>query len=115
MYQITDTVSGVIGYCDEPRYIKIKPSSGAFIPTTKEEAEGIAFLGVPYNIYNKPPMKQGLKTVIITTKDNGEILLGEINSVEEYTGNALCELDTNIEEIKEALCEIDEILEGSKQ
>ena len=112
MYQITDTERGVIGYCDEPRYIKIKPSSGAFIQTTEAEAEGIAFLSTPYNLHNRPPMKEGLRTVIVNEKDGGEILLGEIASVEEETGDALCELDAGLEDVKDALCEIDEILEG---
>lgn len=112
MYQITDTESGLLGYADEPRYIKIKPSSGAYVPTTKEEAEGVAFLGMPYNLDNKPPMREGLRTVIVSEKDSGEILLGEIEDVEAETGDALCELDAGLEDVKDALCEIDEILEG---
>ncbi len=112
MYQITDTQRGVIGYCDEPRYIKIKPSSGAYVPATEAEAEGIAFLGTPYNLDNRPPMKEGLRTVIVNEKDGGEILLYEIDEVEAETGDALCELDAGLEDVKDALCELDEILEG---
>ena len=115
MYQITDTERGVIGYCDEPRYIKIKPSSGAYIPVTEAEAEGIAFLGTPYNLHNKPPIKEGLRTVIVNEKDGGEIMLGEIKDMEGRTGDVLCDMDADIEDIKEALCEIDEILEGGMQ
>jgi len=112
MYQITDTESGLIGYCDEPRYIKIKPSSGAYVPATEADAEGVAFLGTPYNLSNRPPMKESLRTVIINEKDGGEILLYEIEDVEAYTGDALCELDAGLEDVKDALCELDEILEG---
>ena len=112
MFEIIDTERGLIGYCDEPRYIKIKPSSGAYVPTTKEEAEGLAFLSTPYNLDNKPPMKEGLRTVIVAEKDSGEILLGSIEYVEAYTGDALCELDAGLEDVKDALCELDEILEG---
>lgn len=112
MYQLTDTESGLIGYCDEPRYIKIKPSSGAYVQTTEAEAEGIAFLGTPYNLSNRPPMKEGLRTVIVNEKDGGEILLYEIDEVEAETGDALCELDAGLEDVKDALCEIDGILEG---
>lgn len=112
MYQITDTERGVIGYCDEPRYIKIKPSSGAYIPATEADAEGVAFLGTPYNLHNRPSMKEGLQTVIVNERDGGEILLGSIEYVEAYTGDALCELDAGLEEVKDALCELDEILEG---
>ncbi len=57
-------------------------------------------------------MKEGLRTVIVNEKDGGEILLGEIESVEATTGDALCELDAGLEDVKDALCEIDGILEG---
>ena len=35
---------------ESPRYIKVKPSSGAYIQSTKEEAQGISVLGTPYNL-----------------------------------------------------------------
>lgn len=50
MFEIIRADSGVIGYVDEPRYIKVKPSTGAFIPCPKEDAQGIALKGTPYNL-----------------------------------------------------------------
>ena len=113
MYSITETENGVIGYVDEPRYIKVKPSSGAFIQTDEKHAEGLAFLGRPYNLHNRPPMKEGLPVVIVNEKDGGEILLAELNALEGRTEEVFCDMDISIEDIKEALCEIDEALEGS--
>ena len=37
-------------FCEEPRYIKVNPTSGCFIQATPEDAQGIAVFGQPYNL-----------------------------------------------------------------
>lgn len=112
MYSVTDTERGLIGYADYPNYIKIKPSSGAYIQTDEAHAEGVAFRGTPYNLHNKPPMREGLRTVIVNETDGGEVIVNEVGGLEGRTGDVLCDLDASLEAVKDALCELDEMIEG---
>ncbi len=49
MYQIISD-GQIVSLCDNPRYIKVKPSTGCFVQTTAEEAQGVSAGGKPYNL-----------------------------------------------------------------
>jgi hypothetical protein len=49
MYEIISD-GQIVSLCDNPRYIKVKPSTGCFIQTTAEEAQGVSAGGKPYNL-----------------------------------------------------------------
>ena len=73
MFKIIDAKTGAeIGITEKPRYIKKKAKSGAFVPTDKENAQGIAFEGKPYNLIGKDGI--GVEdTVILVEYDGGEV------------------------------------------
>ena len=49
MYEIISD-GKIVSLCDKPRYIKLKPSTGCFIQTTEDEAQGVSAGGKPYNL-----------------------------------------------------------------
>ena len=50
MYEIISE-GQIVSLCDNPRYIKVKPSTGCFIEATAEEAQGVSAGGKPYNLF----------------------------------------------------------------
>lgn len=116
MYKI---ISGgtVVALCDEPRYIKVKPDTGAFVQTTENDAQGIAVNGTPYNLSGHVEITVAGETApvafinpvdggYILFKDTGRITVNEDNIVELQ--EATCDMDVNMEEMMEALCDLDE-------
>ena len=73
MYKIIDTRDGaVIGTTDKPLFIRKKPSTGCYVSTVAEEAQGIAFQGTPYNLQGKDGVGAE-KTVLVVEFDLGTI------------------------------------------
>lgn len=115
MYKIIDTDNGnVIGYTNKVLYIRLKAETGCYVSCKRENAEGIAFNSVPYNLSGHT-MKDGLKTVVVSEDDDGAVIVQIVADSEGRTGDVLCDLDSDIEEIKDALCEIDEQLNGGAE
>ncbi len=112
MIRIVNTATGdTVGYTEKARYIKLS-SAGIYVQTDEEHAEGIAYMGNPYNLRDREGL--GVEdTVMLIECDGGEILnlaemaAGNIASIED----ALCEQDETLEErlaaIEDALCEMD--------
>ena len=73
MYKIIDTKDGaVIGSAERLLFIRKKPSTGCYISTTKEDAQGIAFQGTPYNLQGRDGVGAE-KTVMVIEFDLGTI------------------------------------------
>ena len=54
MYQIINVSDGsAVGNVEKPYYITLKESTGCFIPTDELHAQGISFLGSPYNLHGR--------------------------------------------------------------
>lgn len=97
MYEIIDSSNGErITICDKPRYIRIKPSTGAYIETDEKHAEGVSIIG---NVYSLNGKLKDLPECQINKIDNGMLL-------SEYI-NKLISTQNNILDIEAALCELD--------
>lgn len=112
MYKIIDTETDkIIGYTNKVLYIRLKAETGCYVSCKRENAEGIAFNSVPYNLSGHT-MKEELKTVAVSEDDDGTVIVQIVADSEGRTSDVLCDLDSDIEEIKDALCELDERIEG---
>lgn len=71
MYTITK--SGVeIAVTERPTYIRLQ-SNGAFGLCTREQAQGVAWEGVPYHVEGMPAIdREGIETVTLTEIDGGK-------------------------------------------
>lgn len=81
MYRIVSE-GGVVSLCDEPRYVRRKPSTGAWIRTDEENAEAVAVRGTLYSLPGKPVV-DGAPVASIMQLDGGEIL--HMATVEQNT------------------------------
>lgn len=106
MYAVIDK-GNVIGFCETPRYIRVK--HGIYVNARKEKAEGVAIGGKAYLFEDG---------VLLSEVDGGEIVFSDnirLSGVDEglqSTQDALCEttsdLDERIADIEDALCELTE-------
>ena len=89
MYEVIKKDTGErIAICEQPRYVRLNKTSGAFIQCSRDEAEGVAVNGTVYKL-----------------KDNAEVSINEIDSGEiilAVNGQA-----KELLEIKAALCDLD--------
>lgn len=120
MYQII--INGEIkGFCEKPRWIKIKPETGVYIEVKFEDAIGVAFGGVVYNLFGRNEILD-TPQAIVKEIDGAEVVFSDNAKITKQGENifevesALCELDTTSDErmsnIELALCELDEIING---
>lgn len=120
MYRII--INGEIkGCCDKPRYIKIKPETGVYINATLDDAVGVAFGGVAYNLLNHNEIPN-TPIAIVSETDASEYIFNDSLKITDCGENifevesALCELDSTSDErmsnIELALCELDEAING---
>lgn len=111
----------IIAICEKPRYIKVKPETGIYIQTDEKHAQGISIDGDVYNLPDHTEISKdilnketgeyelGIAPEAFTVEiDGGTLLISEINNLKEETNDILCDVDINLEDIKEALCELDE-------
>ena len=124
MYKIISD-GEIVTLCDEPRYIKISPTSGCYIQTTKEEAVGLAARSMPFNLPGHTEItrieiddeeKGTTKTVtapeaFVMEVDGGEVSFDTKNKVEESDGKIVV-IDHSLTDTQMALCEVYEMLEG---
>lgn len=80
MFKIITTKGTELGISESVNYIKIH-SNGCFVPSTKEEAIGVAFNSVPYNLLGHEDIP-GAKTVVVSEIDGGDHILTHQNSIE---------------------------------
>lgn len=112
------------GFCEKPRYIKIKPETGVYIEAKFEDAIGVAFGGVVYNLLGRNEIPNAPQA-IIKEIDGAEIVFNDKIKITEHDENifeietVLCEFDitlneriNEINEIGLALCELDEAING---
>ena len=92
MYKIVHN-GEVKAICDAPRYVKVKPRSGALIETTADDAEFVAVHGTPYPI----------SEVAISEVDGGMFGFDEYVHMNDYK--------STIASLEDAMCEIDSIEE----
>ena len=86
----------VVAVCDKARYVRVKPSTGAFIQCDKELADGIAVNGQVYSLNDK---LDSLPKAEIKEVDGGEFIFSHDAQLKS---NAQSILD-----IETALCELD--------
>lgn len=106
----------IIGFCDKPRYVKIKESSGDYVQCERSEAIGLVFKGEQFNLPDMDTF-EGRPTAVVTERDGAEIVFNQGVSIEENEAGiidvegAICELDstydTRISDLEYALCEFD--------
>ena len=103
MFQIS--IENKIYYTmSEPHYVKKKISSGAWIKSSKYDAEAVAVFGEIYSLPNKPIENKPVAN--IKEIDGGTIIFEVSKKTED---NALKVVD-----IQEALCDLSEELEALK-
>lgn len=120
MYQIIIN-NEIKGFCEKPRFIKIKPETGVYIEAKLDEAIGVAFNGVAYNLVGHNEISD-MPQVVVSELDGAECVFKDGIKITACENNvfevesALCELDTVSDErmnnIELALCELDEIVNG---
>ena len=72
MYRIIKLDGTEIGITDSVNYIKIG-ESGDFTTATAEDAVGVAFNSIPYNLVNHNDI-EGAETVLVSHTDAGAII-----------------------------------------
>ncbi len=73
MYKIIDTKDGsAVGSTEKPVFIKKSSTTGCFISTTAKNAQGIAYLGTPYNLQGRDSVGAN-ETVLVVEVDAGTI------------------------------------------
>ena len=93
MYEVINKENGQrIALCEQPRYVRIKQESGAFIQCGRKEAEGVAVNGEVYSLDGR---LTGRPEAAICELDGGKIMA----EVEKQAQDLL--------NIKAALCELD--------
>ena len=104
MFQIT--VKNKIFYTSTtPNYVKKKSSSGAWIKSSKDDADAISVFGEIYSLPNKLPIEN--KTVANVKEIDGGTIIFEMS--QKTSDNA-----SKVVDIQEALCDLSEELEMLK-
>lgn len=85
MYQIIKTDGTELGVTDSVTYIKIG-SSGCFTTASEDDAIGIAFRNMPYNL-NGHDAISGAETVFIREIDVGEYVMQQSRVNEQNAAN----------------------------
>ncbi len=87
MYRIIKIDGTELGITDSVRYIRIG-DSGDLTPCGPEDAIGVAYLSVPYNLvgYN---LIEGADTVVVSAIDAGSLAFQQGNLVDELILAAL--------------------------
>lgn len=108
MYKILTDEGNVLGYVDNPRYIK-RSSNGSFIESTKEDAIGLAFKSEPYpliGVVDENPIEGvGVDVVYV---DGGEVSFNNEVSLEDLTNQVIALQELEVEkEMEDLLSDLD--------
>lgn len=91
MYRIIKAESGaIIGATEKPRYIYRK-SNGCYVETKDENAPGIAFKGVPYNIQDREGV--GAEETVILVEFDGGDAVSEVGPIGAQTAHNAAHID----------------------
>ena len=85
-----------VAMIEEPWYVKVKPSTGAWIHCKPAEAEAISLRGTLYNLPGKT-----------TIADAPEALVVPVDAIDEIYRGGIEVYNNKIAEIEDALCDID--------
>lgn len=99
MYKIISD-GKAIALCDEPRYIRLRAETGAYVRATQENAQGIAVIGEPYNL----PGHTEITRVALKNEETGEtetVTAPEAYVVEVDGGEISFRQDERIAEVDE--------------
>lgn len=80
MYRVIKVDGTELGMTDSVNYIKIH-ENGCFTPAKREEAVGIAFKNVPYNLLGHEDIV-GADTVVVSEVDSGSHITNHQLSIE---------------------------------
>ena len=87
MYRIINVSGGAeIGSTEKPRFIRRK-STGCYVQTTEDEAQGVAFRGTAYNLQGREGLGAG-ETVMLIEFDGGEAV-GDVGAAVEANSAAI--------------------------
>ena len=88
MYRIIKVSDGTeIGVTDTIEFIRYG-KSGCFVPATQDEAIGVAYNCIPYNLIAHDEIA-GADTVVVSEIDGGDVLATHGNLVEDLIMSAL--------------------------
>lgn len=86
MFRIIKIDGTELGITDTVKYIKIG-ASGSFTPSTKEEAIGLAYNSVAYNLIGHEDI-EGADTVVVSAIDGGAEVYNITNTINILLGVA---------------------------
>ena len=87
MYQIFKD-GRVIAYVEHPNFIRLH-DNGSYVPTSENEAQGIALNGTPYQLLGKEELDGALETVGISEVDGGVVIVNQQDSINELIQTVL--------------------------
>lgn len=110
MYRIINTDTGeIIGMVTTVNYIRRKAETGAFVTANVNNAGGIAYKSIPYNLSGREGV--GVDETVVLSEFDAAEFISELKETAEMLEDALCEIDEANEEriaaIEDALCELD--------
>lgn len=110
MFRVIKTDGTELGVTDAVYYIKIG-ASGCFTPTVKEDAIGVAYNSIAYNLAGHTEIANA-DTVVVSAIDSG-ILIDALNTQHIETEQMLTDLDIANIEAQQAVTDLElMILEG---
>lgn len=94
----------IIALVDEPRYVRLKEASGAYIQCSEEDAEAVAVSGTLYNL----PGNTNIKHIVINGEETEEVTAPEAYVREVDGGEVTFQNRVNIENNEVRIAEVDE-------
>ena len=91
MYKLLTPEGETVGYTDQIQYIKVNPVSGCYIQASKEDAQGFAYNGTPYNFHGYDRFSDA-KSLLILEVDAGQNL-SELEQQNKVLEEQLAETD----------------------
>ena len=107
MFKIITTSGTELGMTDSVRFIKLS-SEGSFIEATKDEADGIAFKGSPYNLAGQNAIDGAETVLVIETDGGGEV--ADLRATTARQAEELAQSDETAIALYERLAQQDEAL-----
>ncbi len=115
----------VVALCDNPRWVRVKPESGAWIQTNKDHAEALAVNGKLYNI-NGGTAAGDAPQAIVTEEDGGEYIFQARATIQRNREDSdasfvvledtMCDLDAitdaRVTAVEDAICDLDMAING---
>ena len=108
MYKVIKTDNTLLGYTEKLVFVKFS-DSGCFVEASKQDAIGMVYGGLVYNLIGRDAIKDAGTDMAIEI-DGGDVSFNNEAKIIEAE-NAACEndttLDTRLTEIENVLCELD--------